>query len=87
MKKKLSVLAVAVIVTSAFAFTNKNKALTFCVKSGNGCVLLQNKVQNPGGIQVQHYPLGAGKWNGTQAGCVNANPQTDCITNIFLIDN
>jgi len=87
MKKILSFWAVAAIVTSTFAFTNKNKALTFCVKGGNGCTLLYDKVENPAGIVVLSYPLAAGKWNGTVAGCVNASPITDCIVSIKVINN
>jgi len=89
MKKLLSVLAVAAIVTGAFAFSNYNKIGTYCLKNfaGTACTIVPNKGEDSNGILFQHFPLGAGKWNGTLAGCTNASPITDCVVNIHLEDN
>jgi len=89
MKKLLSALTVAALVTSAFAFTDTNKALTYCVRNagGNACVIIRDKLEFTIGTDFLHFPLGSGKWNGTLAGCTNASPVTDCIVTIRLHDN
>jgi len=85
MKKLLSVVAVAAIVTSAFAFNTTAQA--FCVKQNGVCTIIRDKVIDNAGQPFTHFPLGAGQWNGTQAGCVNASPVTDCIVNVKLLGN
>jgi len=86
MKKLLSILAVAVLVTSALAFTNYNKAINYCVKNaaGTSCAVIQNRFECTNGTNFQHFPLGPGKWDGTTARCNSASPVTDCITPIKL---
>ena len=71
MKKLLSFLAVAAIVTSAFAFTTKGVEI-FCVRNaaGNACQIVNNKRIDFLGPQFLHYPLGAGQWDRTVANCV-----------------
>ena len=86
MKKLLSVVAVAAIVTSAFAFNTR--ALAYCVLNGTGtaCVVKTSVVEQTNGAATDtHFPFAAGKWNGTFAGCNAASPTTDCITPIRLI--
>jgi hypothetical protein len=85
MKKLLSVLAVAAIVTSAFAFNTR--ALGYCVlnNAGTACEVRQNVVEQTGTANASHFPFAAGKWNGTHAGCTGASIVTDCITPIKLI--
>lgn len=89
MKKLLSFLAVVVLVTSAFAFTNRNKGFNYCIKNaaGTACIVMQNKIACLDGSNFQHYPQGAGKWDGTSAGCNSASPATNCITPIKLCIN
>jgi len=84
MKKLLSVVAVAAIVTSAFAFNTK--ALTFCVRNAaaSASQIINNRFENPAGQNFLHFPQGVGKWDGTQVGCINASPVHDCTTPIIL---
>ena len=81
MKKLLSVLAVAAIVTSAFAFTNKVGPQTFCIRNaaGNGCAFVT--ATKDVGLPFLHYPKPA--WNGTVAAC-NAAGVNLCSVNILL---
>lgn len=85
MRKLLSLLAVAAIVTSAFAFTTK--VATFCVlnAAGNACQVLQGRQIVTGQPNFAHFPLGAGGWNGNAAACTGANPATDCDVPINLV--
>jgi hypothetical protein len=87
MKNVFSILAVTAIVTSAFAFTKKNTL--YCVRSflGNACLIIQNKMESPTGTAYSHFPLAAGKWDGTVEGCLNASPTNHCIEIIKLIND
>jgi hypothetical protein len=82
MKKLLSVVAVAAIVTSAFAFNTKN--LTFCVRNaaGTACQIV-HKVEDPSGPIFKQYTIAQG-WDGTALGCTQA-PIAKCATNVNLI--
>jgi hypothetical protein len=82
MKILLSVLVVAAIVTSAFAFYTKN--LVYCVRNGAGTACqIVHRVENPAGPLFFHYPLAVG-WDGTNAGCTQADT-VKCKTPIHLI--
>jgi hypothetical protein len=87
MKKLLSVVAVAAIVTSAFAFST-NKVATFCVRNATatGCVVVNNKFIQAGAANAKHFPLSLTQWDGTGAGCTNA-AITDCSVDIRLQNN
>jgi hypothetical protein len=87
MKKLLSVLAVAAIVTSAFAFTT-NKETRFCLRnaSGTACQIVNNKVIDPLGTIYKQYPLGLNQWNGNVATCTAAGI-ANCSQDIPLLDN
>ena len=88
MKKILSFLAVASIITSSFALTNK-ELTDFCVRNaaGTACEVITNKKMSTGTPNFLHYPFGPSQWDGTHSGCTSASPTTDCIVPIRLIDN
>jgi hypothetical protein len=87
MKKLLSIVVVAAIVTSAFAFTTKG-TVPLCIRNvvGTACQIINNKHVDPQGVQFLHYPIGDGQWDGTQAGCANAGI-VNCSVLIHLINN
>jgi dissimilatory sulfite reductase (desulfoviridin) alpha/beta subunit len=82
MKKLLSVVAVAAIVTSAFAFT-KGQAL-FCVRSGSACTVISGVHIETGTANFKQYPLATGQWNGQIATCTGL---ANCSQDIRLVDN
>jgi hypothetical protein len=86
MKKLLSFLAVAAIVTSAFAFSTKVAA--FCVRNtaGTACQIVANKVIVAGVANYKHFPTCPGQWDGSPASCTNA-AITDCSVDIRLQNN
>jgi hypothetical protein len=86
MNKLLSVMAVAVIVTSAFAFTKGVAA--FCVRNsaGTGCIIISGVHTENGTPNYKHFPLSIGKWDGTVAGCTSASI-SDCSVDIRLVSN
>jgi hypothetical protein len=87
MKKLFSVVTVAAIVTSAFAFTTKGVAV-FCIRNAEGkaCQVITNKHIDDFGANFLEYPLGPGQWDGTQVGCTNAGI-ANCSVIIHLISN
>ena len=87
MKKLLSVVAVAAIVTSAFAFSTKT-VTKFCVRNAGatGCEITATKVIVSGTANFKHYPLGLGSWDGSETGCTGATT-TNCSVDIRLADN
>jgi hypothetical protein len=85
MKILLSFLAVAFLVTSAFAFANKGGSYCVLNNTGTACEIRANVVQATGTANNTHFPLFAGKWDGTHLGCTNASPDTDCVVPIRLI--
>lgn len=89
MKKLLSFLAVAAIVTSAFAFKTMGLG-NFCVRDDatNKCKILHaHYIDNASGSEFFHYPLSSTQWDGTLAGCTGASITTDCVNSIKLISN
>jgi len=88
MKKLLSLLAVAAIVTSAFAFTTTTRDATFCVRVGSGqslsCDIITSQEITDNGTLYFEWPLSATKWNGNADVCRAASPITHCIEEIEL---
>lgn len=75
MKKLLSVLAVAAIVTSAFAFSTKG-AVGFCVRNaaGTACIIKPTShIDNINGTAFLQYPLADGQWDGQTSTCTGAS--------------
>jgi len=86
MKKLLSFLAVAAIVTSAFAFTTKSMVATFCVLNdlGTDCEVIDDMRIVDGTANNEHFPLGLNQWNGTAANCTGV---ANCSVPIRLLPN
>jgi hypothetical protein len=88
MKKLLSVVAVAAIVTSAFAFSTKTST-KFCVRNAGatGCELTPTTKQIIAGTpNFKIYPLGENQWDGSEASCIAAGT-VKCSVDIRLINN